>query len=223
MTNRRTEGDPAKSRIAPETTDKASDLTGSVDPALLREALDTLRLVVEKADKLERLRFTEHLRSGGSIGFSGSRSETGFNIAYNGPDEEAIDAFVLTYRFFIQNNERSSLANIEGLFTRLPLDRRRIDAVIGTRKSVNDFLDSSTGVVVNGQQLKRRTLIDTFLYGDFAHGKPKHKALMDQWVATGGRPVFQSIFVATISEVLNAIFWFRQACREAAEILESQS
>ena len=48
-------------------------------------------------------------------------------IDYEGPDEEAIDAFLFTFRFFVQNNEPTSFANLEKLFQELPLERQRID------------------------------------------------------------------------------------------------
>jgi hypothetical protein len=74
------------------------------------DSIWNLKLVIEKADRLQRRQFTKYLRDGGNIGFCGKQQDNGFVVAYEGPDEEAIDAFLFTFRFFVQNNEPTSFA-----------------------------------------------------------------------------------------------------------------
>jgi hypothetical protein len=72
-----------------------------------------LRLFNDKADRLARLSFLDHMNhpdSGVSISFNAEEGEFVKQVR-RGPEEEAIDAFVLTFRYFVQDNEPTSLAN----------------------------------------------------------------------------------------------------------------
>ena len=185
-------------------------------------ALRTLRLIIEKADKLEGLRFTRHLLEGGFIGMSGHAGDDGFIVQREGPDEEAIDAFVLTLRFFIQNNEPTSIANIENLFAALPLEQARVEAVRGSRRVINEYLDKSSHTVLKGRKLSNREIFEVFLWGGLAHANPGQKAVYDSWAENElGFMALQMEFTAILVTLLNAIFWFRQTSREALAILSA--
>lgn len=187
--------------------------------ASIDDAIWTLKLTIEKADRLEGRRFTQYLLTGGGVGIRGQQQPGAFVIDYEGPDEEAIDAFLFTFRFFVQNNERTSFANLEKLFQELPLERHRIDAAVGTRRAINDRLDQLTNFVVGDERLKRRRVFEVFLWGGLAHANREKKVVYDDWASRGALPMLQAEFVATLVDLLRAIFWFRQACREALAIL----
>ncbi|MGE3601469.1 MAG: hypothetical protein AB7N70_38675 [Dehalococcoidia bacterium] len=187
----------------------------------MEKVLRTLRLIIEKADKLEGLRFTRHLLRGGFIGVSGKATDEGSVIQREGPDEDSIDAFVLTLRFFIQSNEPTSIANIENLFSALPLEPARVNAVKGTRRVLNERLDQWSHIVLKGQRLSRREIFEVFLWGGLAHANAAHKATYDSWAENDlGAMALQMEFTAILVDLLNVIFWFRQASREALSILQ---
>ena len=84
------------------------------------EIIKSLLLFNEKADKLERLSFIETIfkyDSGASITIN-KRDDGLYDLIQErrGPLEEAIDAFVLTMRFFIQDNEPISFRNLTKLY-----------------------------------------------------------------------------------------------------------
>jgi len=183
----------------------------------------TLKLVIEKADKLRGLRFTRYLIDGGSIGFSATAPDGGgFVVQREGPDEEAIDAFVLTLRFFVQDNEPTSLNNIDKLFSGLPLEPARIKAVSGTHHAINDYLDGSSHHFVGGRGLTRREIFEVFLYGGLAHANAEKKTTYDRWANDEiGFLTLQMEFTDILVKLLKAIFWFRQACQQALDILSA--
>lgn len=65
----------------------------------LKSVIDTLLQFNEKADKLEGLSFTKSLQSSG-VTISGKLGKP-VQAQRQGPDDESIDAFVLTMRFFV--------------------------------------------------------------------------------------------------------------------------
>src|SRR6266404_5800044 len=73
-----------------------------------------LNLFNEKADKLRNSNFVKAAleNSGASLSW-----QEGEQITRTGPTEENIDAFVLTLRFFVQDNERSSFRNMSKFYT----------------------------------------------------------------------------------------------------------
>src|SRR5581483_10285452 len=105
-----------------------------------------LRLFNEKAEKLESLSFTSVItKQTTGVMFSGSNTEAGSFMSMErfGPSSESIDAFVLTFRFFIQNNEVSSFRSMvnvydSGLFS-TPLSTEWRDL----RADLNRALDST--------------------------------------------------------------------------------
>ena len=66
---------------------------------------ETLEAFVAKAHKLIDSRFNTLILEGLEVTFSFKREE-GLSVEYKGPDAESIDAFILTFRFFIQQRER---------------------------------------------------------------------------------------------------------------------
>jgi hypothetical protein len=78
-----------------------------------RKIIDGLNLFNEKAERLDKLSFVKTMfETKTGVSLSGEAKEDGtfeINSERSGPDEEAVDAFVLTFRFFIQDNEKVPL------------------------------------------------------------------------------------------------------------------
>jgi hypothetical protein len=163
------------------------------------ETTRVLRLFSQKAEKL--LSSTAARRSLGPISASHRHHyEEGISGSYSGPDGEAVDAFVLTLRFFIQDNESVSLARMRTLYDEVaPPD-------LATRfhricKQLNNFLDQPTPLsVAEGSQLTRRQVLDYFVYGDFAHANSEKRALV---IALREGPMFP-LFQFVLAEAYRA-------------------
>lgn len=88
--------------------------------------IKSLSLFNEKASKLSRLSFTKEIfKCSTGVTIKINRKNDGFyelTQERRGPFEEAIDAFVLTIRFFIQDNESVSLRNIAKIYEVAPIE-----------------------------------------------------------------------------------------------------
>src|SRR5574337_467946 len=77
-----------------------------------KRALEDL---IEKARKLQELKLDEHIRRRG-FGFRAHRVEgDDWEIEFDLPDEKERDASLLTFRLFIQRNERYSFHGLRRL------------------------------------------------------------------------------------------------------------
>jgi hypothetical protein len=130
-------------------------------------ALRTLQLFNDKADKLESLDFVRAVRAD-KFGYTITGKPDGsFTVERHGPSDEAVDAFVLTYRFFVQDNEPTSFRRMAALYESLPVDTPWKQGAQDTRQQLNSFLDGPSHFVVANHQITRRELHDTFLIWRF--------------------------------------------------------
>lgn len=51
------------------------------------------------------------------------------------PNQHAIDEFVLTFRFFVQDNENSSFRNMTHLYEKMPISQNLKDEFLNWQKS----------------------------------------------------------------------------------------
>lgn len=178
------------------------------------EAIKALQLFNEKADKLEGLSFTKGLAASG-VTISVKLGEP-IQAQRHGPDDESIDAFVLTMRFFVQDNETTSFRNMAGLYAEMPVDQELIDKFNDARTKTNATLDKPSPIKLNNAELTYRAIYEVFLWGGLAHANPKKKAVYDTWVPNPILfPLLQNEFVYALGILLNMIF-FTRALNKAA-------
>jgi hypothetical protein len=175
----------------------------------------TLELFNEKADKLESGRFMAGLRANREFGVSVSWTKGGpLVITRNGPDEDAIDAFVLTFRFFIQDNEKTSLRNIGKLYRSLPITQNKKDDVDKLRTQLNAFLDADSHIVFGDDILTNRTVLETFVYGGLAHANRRKKSVFDEWMKSMLREPLTSEFAFILLAVAAVIIYIKRLNKE---------
>lgn len=182
-------------------------------------AVQTLTLFSEKVQRLDKLSFTKHLREG-DVGFSFSVENGQATLQRRGPSEEAIDAFVLTFRFFIQDNERISIRNIGKLYESLPVPVELKKLVTDGRAEINRFLDADSHIVDNAKRLTNREIQDIYLYGGLAHANLDKKKIFDSWARSPMHLMaLTTEFIGILTEVLNFLFWLDGVNKEALEHL----
>jgi len=168
---------------------------------------DALKLFNEKANELANSNFVKYILEHKKISFEVSmkRGER-VKIARTIPNEEAIKAFVLTFRFFIQNNERCSFGNLDEIYARLPVSEKIKKQFRTARKTLNEYLDSSTSVTIQNEKISRRKLLDVVVYGGLAHATLQKKKLYDSWMENLiTRGILDVHFVTTLFQVLKII------------------
>ena len=186
----------------------------------LNKIAKALRLFNEKADKLLRLSFMgkmQHPDSGVTISFErvNDKGEALIKQERRGPEEEAIDACVLTFRYFIQNNEQTSFANMETHYLDAPIDDELKQQFVELRKQVNEFLDGTTNMNFNNETLTRRRIMEVFVYGGFSHANEEKR--------TPAAVLFENEFLVIMRNIIVAIAQIRRMNENALESLPRPS
>ena len=185
-------------------------------------AVAVLSLFNEKSDKLESLSFTEKIAHSG-VTISGKLGKP-VQAERQGPDDESIDAFVLTMRYFVQDNEPTSFRHMAELYSKLSVTPDLVQKFNDARTKTNAGLDKSTPVNLNNEVLTYRAVFDTFLWGGLAHANPKKKARYDVWAKNPILfPLLQNEFVFALGILLNMIFFTRALNTAAISQLGNQS
>lgn len=171
------------------------------------KTIAALKLFNEKAEKLQKSNLINTTKQGNTgIIFSWKKGED-LKIDRQWPDEEAIDSFVLTLRFFIQDNERSSFGQLaelyESLLASLQDEKNHFKYM---RVQLNSYLDEKFVFVAGEPEKTNREIFDTFIYGGLAHANPDKKHVFDSWM---GEPLSESLlnnrFITILSEFMDII------------------
>lgn len=148
-----------------------------------QEDLKALELFNRKAEILKNSSFMKFLvERGTGITISGGKGKA-TRAETKWPNDEARDAFILTFRFFIQKKEKSSFKKMAKVYENLPISQEKKESFKDARNKFNDYLDSKSPITFRGQGITYREIIKVFLYGEFAHANEKKKEIFDQWMS----------------------------------------
>ena len=187
------------------------------------EAIKTLKLFNEKADKLLNSLFVDFIRKTKhfTVKLSANRGEA-VRLEKLLPDKHAIDEFVLTFRFFIQDNETCSFRNMTKLYEEMPISQDLKDKFTEIAKNLNDFLDSEpqTKFEISGEKLKNRKIMEVFIYGSIAHANLRKKQIFDNWVKMGiAFPFLEFQFNSILELILRVIRYAKELNAKAIDEL----
>jgi hypothetical protein len=156
------------------------------------EIIKLIELFNEKAEKLVRLSFIETMfKYNSGVTIKINKRDDGFydlEQERRGPREEAIDAFILTIRFFIQDNESISLRRLAKIYEMAPIEKKLKAKFILLKNQINEYLNSNSFIVINinnkEEMLTHRKILDTIIYGGLSHANKKKKIEYDIWMKT---------------------------------------
>lgn len=179
--------------------------------------ISSLRLFNEKVKELLELSFIKAVADP-NAGFSlnGKQQEDGsfkMRSTIRGPSVEAVKAFVLTFRFFIQDNETTSLRNIASLYDSRNIDPQQRAYFQSARNEINKMLDSPNffNLSYDGVTPTNRQIMDVFVYGGLAHANPeKYKTYKDWMSFPPAAVMLQACFNAILGNVLHALAYIEQ-------------
>lgn len=202
----------------------------------LTQALD---FVCEITDKLAR--FNERvgylvdssllawLRTRGNKQPDLSRLLSGEWLVYEGLKRESLDSYFLHLRTLLQGRDGYSVKQIGEIYDHLPAEYCELATLsVQLRSQLNSCLDVSAGLRLEKEApLSRRELLNTLLYGHFAHDDPNYVAAFKKLTGTGMFSLFSFIafanIVITLTDVLRrmallnktAIEWLQEQPDEA--------
>jgi len=192
------------------------------------DEIASLKLFNEKAFKLQQSTFLQSIIADPpGLKLSGEKKRDGsFSMSAEalGPTQDSTEAFVLTFRFFIQDNEVTSLHNMARLYERSSLPQELRDRFHSARAAINDLLDRPNLINIshNGETPTNRSVLNVFVYGGLAHANPEAYRLYKDWMSFPPAAVFfRTCFTSLLSYLLEAIVFIAKLNEEAIIFLSS--
>lgn len=140
--------------------------------------LSGLHLFNEKATRIEQLTFSKWLISNKPKIKISKNDDDSLLTETEFPDLEAIEAFALTFRFFIQNNEKSSFGSLAKVYEASDLPETAKAKFKDIRKRLNDFWDSKS-VAEAPAFMPYRDVVEIVMYGNLSHATKGRKEKYD--------------------------------------------
>jgi len=191
-----------------------------------KEFNEALSLFNQKVEKLESLSFIPKAGEGTTASITWKEVADGYGEITTeriGPSPESIDAFVLTFRFFIQNNEICSLHNLSKLYETHCTKKELTDNFQQARSAINKFLDSGPqlGIDFLGEMLTYRKIMDIIIYGDLSHANKEKKEQRRQWMNTPLSSLIENALVSTLVVLFQYVNKIKQINIQAIEEVNS--
>jgi hypothetical protein len=169
------------------------------------ETRRAFELFVEKTNKLKALSFNEALKDL-KLNISWKKGED-FEVHRAGPTNEQIDAFVLTFRLFIQDNDQFSFRwlannalNDPGVSDHWKQEFSRV------RNEMRQYLDKCPPIQTFIQEdapPTHRDILNVFVYGDLSHVSDDKRALFRKWMS---HPIIPEVLQLEFIQILSLIF-----------------
>jgi len=157
-------------------------------------AYPILKLFISKTKKMENSSFLESLIKEFRLGLN---IEVGKPVQVTSirPQQESIDAFILTFRFFIQDNETISLRNLEKIFESNLATEKEKNEYYSLRSELKIFFSENACVEIMGDKPTNLDILHTVLFGELSHTNKEKKARYERWMDS--------------SELLQEMIWHR--------------
>lgn len=175
------------------------------------ESLAPFKLFTEKAERLMNSNFVKSYKDSSGVDFSWEQGKAAV-INLRGPNQEQTDAFVLTFRFFIQNNDSISFLNMAKAFEQEFVPSELRNNFQDAKDHLNKYLDSNSMFKI-GEHITRRELLDVFVYGELSHANKEKRERYSDWMS---KPIMSSLmkneFASILFQVLNVISFVAGIC-----------
>jgi len=172
-----------------------------------------LQRVIAKATKLSESRYIRHLVDQPyKIDFR----EGGFDVTK--PDDEARDAFVLTLRFFLARNEKTSFEGLARLLNDNEISDNWKLGFRALKSAIDDYLGTAFGQYEYGgatHRFSNREILNAFLYGGLVHANsPEAITRYEEWTRDPYvYAILQLWFIATTQTLVRGITALARMCR----------
>lgn len=180
---------------------------------------EALELFVEKTNKLKSLSFTTEAQKA-KLKVSWHNATGIMRSELTGPNVEQVDAFILTFRFFIQENEPCSFRWLaKNVLDDPGVSDHWKQEFSKARAGYNQYLDEypSFPAIIEGEPLlTRREIMEMFVYGDLSHvNKKKRQELKKRISAFVVSQMYGLEFFQILNISLNHFFAFVTVLSEA--------
>lgn len=145
-----------------------------------RDTREDLEAFISHVAELKASRFGQKVLAQKSVTLRASRAFS--DVEFVGVEEDEFRSFLLGCRLLYQNNERISIFNIWTACKNTMGVSERFAPINAQRWMLNDYLDQAATIADHaGKSLTNREVLETFLYGSYAHLDRKHGATLREW------------------------------------------
>ena len=182
-----------------------------------QETIEVLKNYIEQANILRSYNFEEHVKEKG-LGFSGKRTEdNAWIIEFGLPDLKDRNAFILTFRLFIQRNESICFDNLPKLFQDPDISPNLITEVTKGCTAYTNYLNSYSHYSVeifDGHPTRSEMLVTVLYGGNIAHtNNPKLAQKYKLWTHNDiCANILLQEFTSILVQVLVIIKYIADAC-----------
>ena len=179
---------------------------------------EVLRLFNEKAERALSTRFVQGLMEKKKLACTiRYDADKGLETEVDGPDQEEVEALVLTLRFFMQDRDGISVRSLERVYARAELRPDLEQQCRKARENLNRIWGERIPLRLNDQTITRWELLEVFVYGDLAHANPEKRRRLENWKAGLG-PMFKMLefeFRTTLVGFLDVVAGIRSLNEKA--------
>jgi len=164
---------------------------------------ERLRLFNGKVDLLSHRSFFAHMVSNPTNVRVKWDREIGWASSFSGPEDESIEASVLTIRQFMQNNDPISIRNVMEAYVAAAAPQEVTDEFQRVRGWINDYLDRESNISVSeGSQLMNRDILEMFIYGGLGHSSEPHYSRYQGLMKSPFADLVKIIFVDVLAKFM---------------------
>jgi hypothetical protein len=138
-----------------------------------------------------------------------------------GADQEAVLALATTLRFFVQERDGVNLDQIAGLYESLPVEDRAKTSARVAADGLKRYLDSPSGMGLDGENLTNRRIFEVFMYGGIAHANDDKRPEYEKWIRSPIAQVLQWHFEDIAAHLVQIIVSFYEMNQRTIAFIES--
>jgi hypothetical protein len=189
--------------------------------------IKTLEYFNQNVEQLHGFNFWKNFpsKSGINIQWDFKEGNPKIKTEVSGPNEEAISAFILKYRMFIQDKDDISLRNLDKLYASFSIENDYYERFKASRQKINNILDEISNVTINKHKVTIREIHDMFIYGFWSHlsqndlNRKRYLRIKDNPALLA---IFTNDFNVTLIKVMNELVQIKFLNEEVIDLLRDK-
>lgn len=170
------------------------------------EFTERLRLFNNKVELLTARSFFAHMISRPTNVQVKWDGDEGWKSTFAGPNDESIEASVLTIRQFMQNNDQISIQNVADAYAAAGAPQEIVDEFQKVRGWLNDYLDRESNISISEEnRLTNREILQMFIYGGLGHSSEPHYSRYHGLMSSPFANLVKVIFVDVLSKFMTGL------------------
>jgi len=125
-------------------------------------------------------------------------------------DQDELDAFVLSYRLFTQDNDPLSIGSLSKIYASAWMPAEARQNFDEARRRLNEYLDSKATVEFGDIKISIRDLVDIIVYGGLAHSNPRKAEIFESWEKSGVMGFIWAEFFAYMRELMEVLEFLKK-------------